>query len=506
MRQTGGNGNNRDEGRIITYVPRYEADSFFAGNGSPNSSSEMNRLQRAAYFYTDRIGLRHVAVLYLSLSYQGVIALLTGVHSMRYVPLLSSLPKDGPGGWVALVIYLLCGYLFQILLIFELAQVVWPRRPDRLRVRLESQSYWWLVWLSLLVLCLGFDVFLVGLSLTGATNFGEALAKASETNLTLVLNSFMMLLNFLTLLRCSMVMRTSTVEQNRQEIEEQLETIASEIMLEAGESTQEAAREVWRSLNINPSKFIPLQDSVLELVASQFPQFFPEGLGGDTWGYDFSSHSMVVLPPDLHQAFSAARGKTDRIKEPDLRQLLSLSPPDLAELIQYNLETYGKPRFVDASTPGEPPTFIFDAANLDVITRRDNPASPSTNPKLKLSGARLTSATANSDGTGVQNSAMSGSGGSSNQANRPGQSQTGERSVEEEAAATQQELWEALSTEDKLRFGPFLEQVVYPQLRGGRAFYAGAGIPVWEALSLVELRFFYEQWVQRGRPASTPKP
>jgi hypothetical protein len=443
----------RNKGDVITMV----------ASDPDISARDMTGIERAAYFYQNKLGLNDTAILWMSLIYQFVIALFVGVNAMRWLPILEGIPAEGFPLIIKIALAVIAGFIFQILLIFEMAKVVWIRRSDRFKVRLESQSWWWFILLAALILCFALDSLLITMSITGTVDFKEALGKIATNSLTLCLNCLMIILNWLTLLRCASIMRITTVEQNRKDVEEYLATITSEIMLESGDEMQERTRRFWQTLNINPSKFLPLENAVLGLVAQQYKDYMPElaNLGGDTWGYDFSTHSLVNLPPDLYHALSGARGHVDRISDEELKELLLLDNAHLARQIGANLKDRGKFKLVDATDP-EDPEFIYDQPNWQEATQRQPAPAPARARQVKsLDQVLVSNATANA---------------------RP--------------AITNSFNLADMPPVEASRFANYLKRV-YREVYG-EAFAEGSGLNIFDCFDPVELAFYQKQFKKMG--------
>ena len=341
--------------KIIAYQTQTQAQHTDAG-----PAEEMGALRRGLWLYSHKLGLEHTLVLAASLVIQALIALLIGIHGMSSVPGLSSLMQsDSPPIKIgATILCLIFWVIIQTILVAELAQVVWLQQPDKLKVRLQSDSFWWWIMLVCLVLTTGLDFILLFFGLTNAVNFGAAWAVAVRNQLSIFTTGLLLIISFLTLLRCASVMRTSTTEENRRAVEARLVTQSEEILLNAGDATKRAAAQVWRTLAIDPAQLVPLQNSVLNLIAKQHPEI--ANIGGNTWAYDFSGNTLAAIPPDVHFALNQHRARLvnkngiDRLSAPDSEQLWNLPPTHLAETIGYNMETYGQPNIIDVTDPTTP--------------------------------------------------------------------------------------------------------------------------------------------------------
>ena len=207
-----------NEQRVIAYVPKDVDD---------RPASDMGAVRRGLWMYTHKLGLNFSLVLLLSLAYQAFVAVFIAMKGLRSIPIFDNLLKGeqflqiiGTIGVIVIAI------VIQGLIIAEMAQVVWLRHPDRLKVRLMRGSIWWWIMLVTLLPSIAIDFMLLFLSVTEQTNLDSALrylARDQVTGLTILLLS---ILNFLTLLRCASVMRTSTSEEIRRAVEERLNAIA----------------------------------------------------------------------------------------------------------------------------------------------------------------------------------------------------------------------------------------------------------------------------------------
>lgn len=446
---------NQPKERVITYVPQPEEEEL---------AHEMGTLRRGMWLYTHRLGLNYSLVLLLSLGYQALVALFIGVRAIRNLPLITWLPQDVPFQVLALLVSMLAGVFIQGLMIAEAAQIVWLRRTDRLKTRLEQDSYWWAVIVAVLGILIILDFLLLFMAVTGTSDLARAWEQARLDQLTFFSDAIMVVLNLLTLLRCASVMRTSTSELNRREVEERLKAIADEILLDAGDVTRQEAQKVWKHLATDPRKFLPLQKAVLDKIQKQHPNFFPTLLGGDTWAYDFNGNCFAALPPNLHQALLAGRATPNRFSDREIAHLWGMPPEDLAQMVGFNLETYGDPRFINALNPTEP-EFAFSPVDFRRAFGNNTGAGNSislNNATFPLASPRL--------GT-----------------------------LSEEHFSDRESFLAALSQQPamKLRFAKFLiDSNAASQKLNGAPFIAGQGVEIFELFDLIELQFYYRQFDQ----------
>jgi len=431
-------------GQVITYVPQYQQQT-------EGPDPDMGFARRAVWMYTHKLGQEFSLVLMLSLGYQFLVAIFLGVRAIRGLPLLSWLPGDTAWQAIGFAAALVAGFFVQALIVSEAAQVVWIRRTDRLKVRLMSGSVWWWFHLLVLIVSVILDFLMLFMAITGTTDLGRGWKGAQANQMTFIATILFTVLNLLTLLRCASVMRTSTSEENRREVEEQMRAIADEILLDAGEGTRLAAQQAWKVLGSNPRRFLPLHESVMNLIRDQHPDFFPDQLGGDTWGYDQDGNTFAALPPDVHQALLKGRSQSNRFSDPDQRQMWSLPPSDQARIIDYNLGLYGKPRFVNLADLDNP-EFAYTPADFKAFTSGEE-------VEAGAGVAGLTTATPNAATT---------------------------------LFADKVSFLTALSDLEKVQFAGYLKSSVYPSLH--KAEWTEANVPIWNVFDLVDLQYIFKQW------------
>lgn len=352
----------RNYKNVITYIPE---------QAGYKPSAEMGLVRRGLWVYVNRMGLDFSLVLLASLGYQTCVAVLIALKSMRYVPVFEQLLEHSQG-WQQILSYaaaITVALIIQGILILELAQVVWLYKPDRLKVRLMSGSIWWWVMLGTLLITLPIDFALLFLGIASQPDLATAWHYVVQNQVTGFSVLLLSVLNFLTMLRCASVMRTSTTEENRRRVEEQLSAVAEEMLLDAGEATRTKAKQIWKELAVNPKQLVPVQNAVFNLLTQNHPELIPPQLGGESWAYDFGSNSFAALPPDVHMALlqNRQRGSSSKPFNPNQRLAQKLGgqssqpvlndpqvfwqlPPEhLSEAIGFNMQTNGKPHFVDAT-------------------------------------------------------------------------------------------------------------------------------------------------------------
>jgi len=353
---------------VISYIPEQTGDK---------PAAEMGLVRRGLWVYVNQLGLDFSLVLLVSLGYQIFVAVLIALKSLKYVPIFDSLLRQA-SGWQQMVSYLAAIFvaiIIQAIIVLELAQVVWLYKPDKLKVRLMSGSAWWWVMLGTLLLTIPLDFSLLFLAVAEQPNLDAAWRYVVQNQATGFSVLLLSILNFLTILRCASVMRTSTTEENRRRVEEQLNAVAEEMLLDAGEATRTKAKQIWKELAVNPKQLVPVQNAVFNLLSQNHPELIPPQLGGESWAYDFGSNSFAALPPDVHMALLQNRqrggnnpkplspnqrltqrlGRVGQVAvENDPQVFWQLPSEHLAQTIGFNLQNNGKPHFVDATVPGQP--------------------------------------------------------------------------------------------------------------------------------------------------------
>ncbi len=465
---------NRQQPNVISYVPQPDEE---------RPASDMGTIRRGLWMYTHKLGLNFSLVLFLALAYQAFVAVFIALRGVRALPMFAKLSPEPLPQALGTIGAIIVGFIIQGLIIAEMAQVVWLRHPDRLKVRLMSGSIWWWIMLVALIVTIGIDFFLLFMSVTGANNLGDAMKTTfSEDQLIIATTVLLAILNLLTLLRCASVMRTSTSEEIRQEVEERLKAIAEEILIDAGDSARAKAAQVWKKLSVNPQRFVPIHDSVLNLISTQHPELVPPQLGGDAWAYDFSGNTFAALPPDLHQALLQSRHRTalknnggkhskgHQYMDEDQAHLWKLPPADLAEVINYNMETYGKPRFVDITEP-ETPRFMTRPVEFSSLYAQPQPTTPS-NPIV--AAPPTLNSLPQPQTQPITITPMQLPAGSSN-SNDVAQFVSG------------------LTPRERALFGAYLTNTVFPHVHGS-SFPQLADLSIWEAFDDVELQWYYRYW------------
>jgi hypothetical protein len=500
------------EGEVIAYLPPHLAQSspapsqvyeYYTGYGTqepggPADSYAMGRFGRLIYTYTHQLGLNFSLVLALALGFQFFVAVFIGLNGLKALTWFQSQDTSSP--WMNVLVNVLAvalAVLIQGLIIAEMAQVVWLRHPDKLKVRLMSGSIWWWVMLAALIVTSSVDFLLLFLSITGQTSLAAAWQSVTQNQLTGLANFLLALLNFLTLLRCAAVMRTSTREEIHREVEEQLAAIAEEILLDAGDQVRAKAAAVWEKLAVNPRRMIPLFNSVLNLISHQHPGLVPptSALGGDSWAYDFTSNTFAALPPDVHQALLQNRERVRRattgqrrIETNDDELPWRLDPPEVAELVSYNLQSCGQPRFVDITDPARPRylsrpvearalglDFDFDGIGAKGSARQSEGPAPAALAPAPVAGAGVTTAA-------------------------PAHSPS--------PAALPPAFLTGISPTDKALFGAYLTNTVFPSLHGC-PFPHMPEIGIFDVFDEVDLRYYWRHWKNTpppSMPAQAPVP
>lgn len=465
---------NNSGGKVITYVP--QADEEVA-------VKEMNGLRRGVWFYTHQLGQNFTLLLFLSLCYQAFMASFIAFDALVHLPLLRGLMESDNA------VFHILGYIAALgialvlhgILIAEMAEVVWLRHPDKLKVRLMSGSVWWWVMLGLLLVTTAIDIFLIFLAVTGEFNFASAWLVLSQNQMTGASNLILVLVDVLTLFRCASVMRTSNSEEIRREVEERLRSQAEEILINAGDSVRNKAIRVWESLSVNPQQLIPLQSSVINLISQQHPDLIPNGLQGVDWAYDPSSHSLAALPPDVHQAL--LQGRNQMVSRAELlggsvgngnsieAKMWGLSPNSMAEVLASKFQQNGQPKFIDMTEPEQGPRYMNRRrpTNIrfydDVV---DNEAGVAANAGLLP--------------------ANSGSG-------------TGNNFFMQQQQGPMQQLSQMPPIERAL-FAGYLMNSIFPMVYGQR-YVEVAGTNIFQMFDPIDLAFYYRHWKKESGSNAT---
>lgn len=450
--------------KVITYIPK-ESE-----NEQP--ASDMGTIRRGLWMYTHKLGLNFSLVLLLSLAYQAFVAVFIALNGLKTLPLFSGLnPKDNVQLFFANAGAILITVVIQGLIIAEMAQVVWLRHPDRLKVRLMSGSIWWWIMLIALIFTIVIDFFLLFLSITNRSNLNDAWQSVLRNQMTGFTILLLSILNFLTLLRCAAVMRTSTSDEIRKEVEERLSAIAEEILIDAGDSARAKAAKVWRNLSVNPQRFIPIHESVLRLVSQNHPSLVPPQIGGDTWAYDFTGNTFAVLPPDVHQALLQNRYRVSHDARPQMNEdenqmMWRMAPPELADKINFNLTTYGKPRFVDATEP----------ENLKFLTRPIQISALGLEQQANINPTLQEQTAITQPLPAISSGAM--------------QTQT----TQPMTLIDKNSFISSLTPTDKALFGSYLTHTVFPHVHGQKFPQGVPDLSIFEVFDNVELQWYYRFW------------
>lgn len=343
-------------------------------NNSQYQGLEMGALRRGLWYFTNRLGLDFTLTLMLSLLYQLFVALFIALRGMNNLPLISSLyAGEWPGKVLALVISLVLAGLIQGLVVAEMAQVVWLRYPERLNIRLMAKSVWWYIITIALIITLTFDFVLLLLATTEQNNLFKAFGYMLSANqFTGILVFLLSVLNFLTILRCASVMRTSTPESTSQNLQEYLVGIAQDTLVTASDTVHRQTALLWKSLGVAPDRLIPLHNSVIDFILASHADKLPQQLPGSAWAYDWKGNRLVVVPHEIHAALMQNKeqfsqrelptGKPGNGSNAHSRQgegeskgpddiFWKMSASEQAEMINLNLATVGRPDVVDATDP-----------------------------------------------------------------------------------------------------------------------------------------------------------
>lgn len=382
-------------------------------NNSQYQGLEMGTLRRGLWYFTNRLGLDFTLSLLLSLLYQGFVALFIAMRGMNNLPMISSLyAGEWWGKILALVLSVALAGLIQGLVVAEMAQVVWLRYPERLNIRLMSKSTWWYIITIALIVTLAFDFVLLLLATTEQNNLFKAFSYMMSANqFTGVLVFLLSVLNFLTILRCASVMRTSTAESTSQNLQEYLVGIAQDTLVTASDTVHRQTALLWKSLGVSPDRLIPLHNSVIDFIVASHADKLPQQLPGSAWAYDWKGNRLVVVPHEIHAALMQNKEQFSQPQLPtgkpgngnaangnaaaDAGSKGSPNPGDIfwkmsandqAEMINLNLETVGRPDVVDATDPNRvkyiTPTIQPNRVTQATTTRAVNVAGAATATNL----------------------------------------------------------------------------------------------------------------------------
>lgn len=479
--------------RVIAYMPKEEEE---------RPASDMGTLRRGLWVYTNKLGLNFSLVLFLSLAYQIFVALFIAFRGMKTLPVLQELQKGNQFEQaVSTIAAVVIAMVIQGLIIAEMAQVVWLRHPDRLKVRLMRDSIWWWFILIALLVTLVIDFLLLFLSVTGKTNLDAAWKAVSVDQLTGFTTILLAVLSLLTLLRCASVMKTSTSEEIRREVEERLKAIAEEILIDAGDSARAKATKVWKKLSVNPERFVPIHESVLRLVSQNHPDLVPSQLGGNSWAYDFNGNTFAALPPDVHTALlqSKHRRTIEKANKPrnpkadsadyDDNQILWKAPPSgMADLINHNLDAYGRPKFVDITEPDNP-KFVnspISMNNLD-YSITDITAQAEKKALNAAATARLQPPNRDLAKIGDADEYTSNEKAFLTQINQLVSISTPKGGATEDFISSLQKV-------ERAKFGKYLAKVVYPHVHGEDFPLESRAADVYDYFDDLELQWYYRYW------------
>lgn len=315
-----------------------------------------------------------------------------------------------------------------------------------------------------LVVTLAIDFLVIFLSLTVKTSLPDAWQVVLKNPLTGLAFLLLVGLNCLTLWRCAAALRTRPRAEILTGTGESFDTFVEEILKNAGENARAKAAQVWQKLGVNPRRFIPLSAAVLKLLSKKHPNLFPNHLEGHTWAYDFSGNIFAAVPPDVHQALLQNRHRVNRENKslfdtPDNQLFWRLPPDDLAEMIAYNMQTYGPPRFVDITDPANP-QFLTDPLELGV-SGPNRPVAPALAASLGAQAPALEPAA--------------------------GRQPVG-------TASPGQAFIASLTPSEKALFGSYLSHTVFPHINGSRFPQGLPDLSIFEVFDSVELQGNYRYW------------
>lgn len=300
-------------------------------------------------------------------------------------------------------------------------------------------------------------------------------------------------------------MKTSTSDEIRREVEERLKAIAEEILIDAGDSARAKAAKVWKKLSVNPERFIPIHESVLRLVSQQHPTLVPPQIGGNSWAYDFNGNTFAAIPPDLHTALLQSRHRSaNRLekktgkKDYDENEVLwKAQPSGMADLINHNLDAYGRPKFVDITEPDNPKFMqsplgmeSLDYNITDVTKQATAPALQAQQTTPKLPAIQDDRTRQLNTGSGII---------------EPDQIITNEKAFLTQinqlvsisgpkGVSLAEDFVGNLHKIEKLKFGKYLAKVVYPYVHGDEFPPDARPMDVYDYFDDLELQWYYRYW------------
>ena len=435
-----------------------------------------------------KFGLTFNLVLLLALAYQGFITVFIALNGLKTIPLLAGASPAGSSRPIFTnAAAILLAAILQSLLLTEifLAIRLRPNAPDRQSALDRPFSFegpinpdksagpdipphselWWGVVLAALFVTVIMDLGLLFLSLTGKATLAAAWQAYRDAPTLGFIFLPAAILDLLTLFCGAILIHAASTRIG--DDEDGFKAFAEAFLLDAGSRLRAKVVRVWRRLGVDPLRFVPVNASVLKLLASKHPDIFPPGASGDNWAYDFTGNMFAVLPPDVHKAllqniYRLGRDGEDIFDTDGNRLLWRLTASDMADMISRKIEIYGPPRFVDITNPNRP-KILTDFGSL--------------NPRRAGVGRTLARLAA------------------------PGKSQP--VAVMEPLAASQyvspnMAFAAGLPQAEKALFGSYLTNTVFPHARGTRYPQDLPDMSIFEAFDLEDMLWYYRYWKKQA--------
>jgi hypothetical protein len=329
--------------QIIAYIPPEEVGATS---------------QSFLWKYRNLWGKELDATLALSILAQVVVAVLLAVKAFKQLPILSNFDSMGETwwSWIGTAIAVIASLIINALLVTELAPVIWLTPSEKLKIRLSKESIWWWLILIVTIAMTLLNFFAIFLALTNTSKVEDAWVIATSNQLVGFVTISACLFYVLTLWRCASVMNTASMEQIRQMVQEKIEADSSEILLDASDFTKRQAREVFENGQLDPKKFIALNEVVLAAILRQYPGLFPQGWEHKRLGYDFSSNTFAALPSPTYQALKRAKVSAEQGAHPKKSKdpLWAIPNDQLYREINRRMKLHGVPNFIDVEEPDAP--------------------------------------------------------------------------------------------------------------------------------------------------------
>lgn len=466
-----------DRPRVEDYLPEETSDNRQAD--IPAAGRLWNLVRK--------FGIAFNLVLLVALAFQIFVAVFIALNGLKTLPLLASNPPTNQSGqFFPNAVAIVLAILLQGLLLTEIFLAI-RLRPDASDQALNldwqlSQSnspkeksslvdppyrnIWWGVTLAALFVTGIIDLGLLFLSLTGKTTLGGAWQSYGNTPTLGFIFLPLAILNFLTLF-CGAILGHAASTRTSDD-EDGFKAFAEAFLVGASGRLRAKVIKVWRRLGVDPLRFIPINPSVMKLLASKHPEYVPsQAANGETWAYDFSSNMFALLSEDVHKAllqniYKLGKDGEDIFDTDGNRLLWRLSTGDIADMIARNMEIYGQPRFVDIRNPNKPKT-LTDFSGLN---RR--PANKARSlPQLTAPG---------------ENPVID----------------DFEPVIASQYISPNMAFALGLSKDEKALFGSYLTNTVFPHARGNRFPAELPDMSIFEAFDLEDMLWYYRYWKKQA--------